>query len=124
MPKNLDITVPDLTGTLALVTGATDGVGFEIAARLARAGAEVIMPARNLKKGESAAARIQERTPNALIQVRALDLASLESVETSSERAGFAAPESVDTEAVEMAGFARDARRRPRPGTTMPAAFR
>ena len=80
MPKNLDITVPDLTGTVALVTGATDGVGFEIAARLARAGAEVIMPARNLKKGESAAARIQERTPNALIQVRALDLASLESV--------------------------------------------
>ena len=57
MPKNLDITVPDLTGTLAVVTGATDGVGFEIAARLARAGAEIIMPARNLGKGERAAAR-------------------------------------------------------------------
>ena len=80
MPKNLDITVPDLTGTLALVTGASDGVGFEIAARLARAGAEVIIPARNLEKGEGAAARIRERTPGALIQVRALDLASLESV--------------------------------------------
>jgi len=80
MPKNLDITVPDLTGTLALVTGATDGVGFEIAARLARAGAELIMPARSLEKGESAAARIRERTPGALLQVRALDLASLESV--------------------------------------------
>ena len=40
MPKTLDIPVPDLTGRLALITGASDGVGFEIAARLARAGAE------------------------------------------------------------------------------------
>jgi hypothetical protein len=37
--------------------------------------------------------------------------------------AGFAPPESVDTETVEMAGFALDARR-PRPGTTAPAALR
>jgi len=36
--------------------------------------------------------------------------------------AGFAPPESVDTAAVEMAGFARDTRRRPRPGTTIPTA--
>jgi hypothetical protein len=41
----------------------------------------------------------------------------------SVEMAGFAPPESVDTNAVEMAGFALDARR-PRPGTTMPTAFR
>jgi methyl coenzyme M reductase subunit C len=38
--------------------------------------------------------------------------------------AGFAPPESVDTKVVEMAGFARAAGRRPRPGTTMPAALR
>lgn len=86
MPKNLDITVPDLTGTLALVTGATDGVGFEIAARLARAGAEVILPARNLDKGERAAARIHARTPGARIQVHALDLASLDSVAAFADR--------------------------------------
>ena len=41
----------------------------------------------------------------------------------SVEMAGFPLPESVDTEAVEMAGFALAARR-PRPGTTMPAALR
>ena len=63
MPKTLDITVPDLTGTLALVTGASDGVGFEIAARLARAGAEVIIPARNLEKGEGAAAESASGRP-------------------------------------------------------------
>ena len=78
MPKSLDITVPDLTGKLALVTGASDGVGFEIAARLARSGAELIMPVRNLQKGEEAAARIRERTPDAGIHVRSLDLSSLD----------------------------------------------
>ena len=51
MPKSLDIPVPDLAGRLALVTGASDGVGFEIAARLARAGAEILMPVRNLDEG-------------------------------------------------------------------------
>lgn len=80
MPKPLDITVPDLTGRLALITGASDGVGFEIAARLARAGAEIVMPVRNLEKGEAAASRIRERTPGAGIRVLSLDLSSLDSV--------------------------------------------
>ena len=80
MPKNHDITVPDLTRKLAVVTGASDGVGFEIAARLARSGAEIVMPVRNLAKGDAAAARIRERTPDAVIQVRSMDLASLHSV--------------------------------------------
>ena len=53
MPKSLDITVPDLTARLALVTGASDGVGFEIASRLARAGAEVIMPVAEPREGRS-----------------------------------------------------------------------
>src|SRR6478735_5477630 len=85
MPKSLDITIPDLTGTLAVVTGASDGVGFEIAARLARSGAEIVMPVRNLDKGESAAARIKEQTPGAGIRIHALDLSSLASVASFSE---------------------------------------
>ena len=80
MPKAIDIPVPDLAGTLALVTGASDGIGFNIAARLARAGAEVIMPVRNQTKGQAAAQRIRERIPSAKLDVRALDLSSLESV--------------------------------------------
>ncbi|WP_194397611.1 SDR family oxidoreductase [Microbacterium atlanticum] len=85
MPKPLDIPVPDLTGKLALVTGASDGVGLEIAARLARAGADILMPVRNQQKGEVAAALIRERTPGAGIRVLALDLASLDSVAALSE---------------------------------------
>jgi NAD(P)-dependent dehydrogenase (short-subunit alcohol dehydrogenase family) len=81
MPRTTtDITVPDLTGKLALVTGASDGIGFNIAARLARAGAEVLMPVRNQSKGVAAAQRIREKTPGAKLSVLALDLSSLHSV--------------------------------------------
>jgi NAD(P)-dependent dehydrogenase (short-subunit alcohol dehydrogenase family) len=82
MPKPLDIPVPDLTGKLALVTGASDGVGLEIAARLARAGAETLMPVRNRQKGEAAAAQLRDRTKGGSIRVLTLDLASLGSIAT------------------------------------------
>jgi len=75
-----DVRVPDLTGKLAVVTGASDGLGFGLAGRLARAGAEVIMPVRNAEKGEAAAARIRAATPGATVSTRPLDLASLDSV--------------------------------------------
>lgn len=78
--KNLDITVPDLTGKRAVVTGASDGMGLSIAARLAAAGAEVIMPVRNRAKGERAITRIREADPRADVSLRDLDLASLASV--------------------------------------------
>ncbi|MBW9110608.1 SDR family oxidoreductase [Microbacterium ureisolvens] len=80
MPQPLDIPVPDLTGKFALVTGASDGVGVEIAARLARAGADILLPVRNPQKGQAAAAQIAERTPTSSIRVVPLDLASLDSV--------------------------------------------
>lgn len=80
MPKTIDIQLPDLAGRLALVTGASDGIGFHIAERLARAGAEVVMPVRNQAKGKAAARRIRELVPGAKLQVRSLDLSSLASV--------------------------------------------
>lgn len=80
MPTTIDIPVPDLHGTRAVVTGASDGVGFEIAARLARAGAELVLPVRSAQKGEDAAARLRERTPSAAIELLPLDLSSLASV--------------------------------------------
>ena len=65
-----DITVPDLTGRRAVVTGASDGVGLGIAARLAAAGAEVVLPVRNPRKGEAALAAIAGRTPGADVSLR------------------------------------------------------
>lgn len=75
-----DITVPDLSGKLAVVTGASDGVGLGLATRLAAAGAEVVMPVRNTGKGERAIARIRQQHPDAVLSLRDLDLASLRSV--------------------------------------------
>lgn len=85
MARTTDIPVPDLTGRVALVTGASDGVGLEIAARLARAGAEILMPVRNAAKGETAKALIAQRTPGAGIRILPLDLSSLASVRDLTE---------------------------------------
>ena len=80
MARNVDIAIPDLSGKLAVITGASDGIGFVIATRLVGAGAEVIMPVRNTAKGEKAADRIRSLVPAAKVATRALDLSSLDSV--------------------------------------------
>ncbi len=79
-PRRYDITVPDLTGKRAVVTGASDGIGLGIATRLAAAGAEVVMPVRNPRKGEAAAARIRDQHAGARLSLAELDLSSLASV--------------------------------------------
>jgi NAD(P)-dependent dehydrogenase (short-subunit alcohol dehydrogenase family) len=87
MPRRpIDIPVPDLTGRRALVTGGSDGIGLALATRLAGAGAEVLLPVRDRRKGEAAAARIRERHPAARIALHDLDLASLDSVATLAAR--------------------------------------
>ena len=83
--KEIDITIPDLTGKRALVTGASDGMGAVIATRLARAGAEVILPVRNARKGEAAIATIRRGMPAAQVSLRELDLSSLDSVAALAE---------------------------------------
>ncbi|TRW81532.1 SDR family NAD(P)-dependent oxidoreductase [Mycolicibacterium sp. 018/SC-01/001] len=88
-----EMTIPDFSGKRAVVTGASDGIGLHIASRLAAAGAEVILPVRNPDKGESAAARIRQKHPNATVTLAALDLSSLASVARLGDelRAGGAA---------------------------------
>ncbi|GAB3451481.1 SDR family oxidoreductase [Streptomonospora sediminis] len=78
--RRIDITVPDLSGKRALVTGASDGMGLGMATRLAAAGAEVVLPVRNPRKGAAAISRIEQAAPGAQVSLRELDLASLSSV--------------------------------------------
>lgn len=80
MPRTPSPTVPDLTGRLAIVTGASDGIGEAVATRLARAGAEVVLPVRNPAKGRAAVDRILAQAPDAVVSTRPLDLSSLASV--------------------------------------------
>jgi NAD(P)-dependent dehydrogenase (short-subunit alcohol dehydrogenase family) len=75
-----DLSVPDLTGKLAVVTGASDGIGLGLAVRLAQAGADLVLPVRNPVKGGAAATRIRSVAPGAMVTLRELDLASLDSV--------------------------------------------
>jgi NAD(P)-dependent dehydrogenase (short-subunit alcohol dehydrogenase family) len=71
---------------LAIVTGATGGLGYETALALARAGAEVIVAARNEEKGKAATTRIRAADPGANVVFEKLDLASLASVQAFAER--------------------------------------
>jgi NAD(P)-dependent dehydrogenase (short-subunit alcohol dehydrogenase family) len=82
MPTTPQLDIPDQTGTLAVVTGASDGIGAVIARRLAAAGADVLMPVRSAAKGDQAAARIRSAVPGAEVRVVPLDLSRLESVAT------------------------------------------
>jgi NAD(P)-dependent dehydrogenase (short-subunit alcohol dehydrogenase family) len=81
-----DVTVPDLTGRLAVVTGANSGLGFGLAGRFARAGAEVVLAVRNQAKGADAVSRIKAEVPGATVRTAPLDLADLANVAAFGER--------------------------------------
>jgi NAD(P)-dependent dehydrogenase (short-subunit alcohol dehydrogenase family) len=77
---DLTLAVPDLSGRLAVVTGANSGLGFGMAGRLAMAGADVIMAIRNRTKGQAAIDTIRADVPHAKLTIKHLDLSSLKSV--------------------------------------------
>jgi NAD(P)-dependent dehydrogenase (short-subunit alcohol dehydrogenase family) len=78
--------IPSQSGKLAIVTGATGGLGLETALGLAGAEAEVILAGRNPTKGRDAEALIRGRRPDAKVRFELLDLASLTSVKAFADR--------------------------------------
>lgn len=82
--------IPDQSGKLALITGATGGLGYETALALARAGAEVVLTGRNADKGAAALARIRAELPRAKVSYASLDLAALANVAAFTERFALA----------------------------------
>lgn len=79
------VDMPSQHGRIALVTGGTSGMGYEDALALARAGAEVIIAARNPERGAEAIARIQAAVPDAKVQFEMVNLADLSSVRDLAE---------------------------------------
>ena len=69
-----------MTGKVALVTGASSGLGIATVEGLARLGAEVQLVVRDVDKGEKVAAQLRTRVPNATLTVRRCDLADLDDV--------------------------------------------
>jgi NAD(P)-dependent dehydrogenase (short-subunit alcohol dehydrogenase family) len=83
-PKWTTADIADLTGRVAIVTGANTGLGLETARELAAKHATVVLAVRDLAKGEAARADIAAGIRDADVSVQALDLASLESIRTAS----------------------------------------
>ncbi|MBW0105355.1 SDR family NAD(P)-dependent oxidoreductase [Pseudonocardia sp. KRD291] len=69
-----------LVGRVALVTGASSGLGEATAAGLARLGASVHLLVRNADKGQQSRARIQARVPDAVLTVEVCDVGELADV--------------------------------------------
>ena len=86
--------IPDLSGRVAVVTGANRGLGLEVTRYLAGRGARVVMACRDEAAGEAAAAALRADGVAGALEVRPLDLASLASVEKFA--AGFAGETRLD----------------------------
>jgi NAD(P)-dependent dehydrogenase (short-subunit alcohol dehydrogenase family) len=78
--------VPDLTGRIAVVTGANTGLGLETARVLASRKAAVVLAVRNLDKGRAAVATIVRAHPGVTVTLLQLDLSSLASVREAAAR--------------------------------------
>jgi NAD(P)-dependent dehydrogenase (short-subunit alcohol dehydrogenase family) len=80
--------IPDLSGKVAVVTGANSGLGFETALELARHGAEVVLACRDERRGNDALERCRAACPDGRdrVQLSRLDLADLSSVRDFAKR--------------------------------------
>jgi len=83
MPHWTPEEIPDLTGRVAMVTGASSGIGFHTALELARHGARTLLAVRDPGRGKTALERIYALVPGScgLVEVVVVDLASLDSIE-------------------------------------------
>jgi NAD(P)-dependent dehydrogenase (short-subunit alcohol dehydrogenase family) len=76
--------VGDQSGRVAVITGATSGLGLEAARVLAQHGATVVLAARDPAKATTAADRVRAANSGSVqtgtVEIAELDLASLESV--------------------------------------------
>lgn len=78
--------IPQRKEGLAVITGSTEGMGYEDALALSSAGWEVVIMGRNAQKGVDAVAKILQANPNAKLSFEKIDLANLSSVKEFSSK--------------------------------------
>jgi NAD(P)-dependent dehydrogenase (short-subunit alcohol dehydrogenase family) len=67
-------------GGVAIITGSTEGIGYEDALALSSSGWNIIMTGRNAQKGAESIARIHQANPKAKVSFENIDLADLSSI--------------------------------------------
>src|SRR6185437_5578500 len=77
--------VGDLTGRIALVTGANSGIGYEVAGTFAGHGAHVIMACRDAEKARRARDKLESELDRSSLELLDLDLADLVSVRRAAD---------------------------------------
>ncbi len=77
--------IGDLTGRIALVTGANSGIGYQTAAALAEHGAHVILACRDDEKARRARDKLESELERSSLELLHLDLADLVSVRQAAE---------------------------------------
>lgn len=70
----------DLSGKLVMITGGASGLGQETARAMAAKGAQIVIPVRDMAKGEAAVAEIRKAVPGAEIELMQCDLGSMASI--------------------------------------------
>ena len=70
----------NLTGKIALVTGANAGIGLEACVKIAKAGATLYMVARDAKRGAAAVEQVKRRSGNQQVSLLLCDFASQKSI--------------------------------------------
>ncbi|CAG2211301.1 DHRSX [Mytilus edulis] len=68
------------TGYVAIVTGGSAGIGFEVSRGLVSKNVHVVIGSRCIEEGKTAVAKIREEYPNAKVDWLHIDLTSLKSV--------------------------------------------
>jgi NAD(P)-dependent dehydrogenase (short-subunit alcohol dehydrogenase family) len=77
--------IGDLTGRVALVTGANSGIGYATAAALADHGAHVVLACRNEERARQARDKLESELDRCSLELLPLDLADLVSVRRAAE---------------------------------------
>lgn len=85
-------TLSDLSGRVAVVTGANGGLGFETARGLLSLHARVILACRDENKGREALARLLKEFPEGSLDLLPLDLSRRDSISEFSTRLAGIAP--------------------------------